>query len=597
MLVVTAIAAALLFFPDEFTNFGNSLFATSFFAANYHFMNDIGYFAAPAESKPLLHMWSLAVEEQFYLIYPIYLWLVWKHIRQKLKILTLGLCVLSFIYSVILFWRSPDQAFYSAPARAWELLAGALVALRLHDVPQRVESCRTASWLAMAGLLMILVSAFAYSEATPFPAMMALPPVFGAALFIHASRVPGTLAARLLSLAPIRYIGLVSFSLYLWHWPIFVFAKIYAVRPLTRAECVLLVVVSMVAALLSWRFVEQPLRVGLVSFPRRAVLGAGLMVMAVGIIVGAVLALGQGVPQRFSPSELRVLKAGEDVPVLANCLPLRPTVNGAATVQVCPIGVDGSKSPEFALWGDSHAEALSPAVAAAAQRFGGQGLAYIRGGCPPLLTVRQAREGFDDCNLDSEAFMADMAAKPNIRQVILVARWALYAMGRRFRSEAGHTVYLRDDDSSERSIAANQAIFTQGLNQTVERLTAMGKQVVLVSQIPEAEFKVPAALARAMHLNRNLEVAPRVEDYSERQAFVSALFLQQLNRPGVMIVHPEQALCAQDRCAVSVAGSPIYRDSNHLTATAARSLESVFEPLFAAIRLPTSEKPLSSALQ
>ncbi len=222
VLLLTLCAAMLILLPKELKYFGKELFAATFFYSNYQYMFSLGYAAPAAETKPLLHLWSLAVEEQFYIIFPVYLYLASRFSRNWLGVVTAALTLLSLAYGVMLVASNPEPAFFSTPARAWELMLGAMLAIfpRKTLAPQGVAELLTA-----AGLGAIVYAIFFYSSVTPFPGAAALAPCVGAALIIYVGESNPSYAGRLLSTGWFRYPGLISYSLYLWHWPMLVFIK------------------------------------------------------------------------------------------------------------------------------------------------------------------------------------------------------------------------------------------------------------------------------------------------------------------------------------------------------------------------------------
>ncbi len=256
VVAAAAVAALFLLFPADLRRFGESVAATALFVSNFDFWQQSGYFDAGAEAKPLLHTWSLAVEEQFYLLFPLLLGLFRSAGRRGLLLLAGGLALASFGFGLWAVRAYPAMAFYLAPARVWELMLGAILALA--EVP------RPPRWIAEAlsllGLALLAVAVFAFSPDTPMPGANALLPCLGAALLIYANGAGDTLAARGLSLRPMVFAGLISYSLYLWHWPVFVFARYLRVAPLGAAETLALIALSVGLAVLSWRFVERPFR-------------------------------------------------------------------------------------------------------------------------------------------------------------------------------------------------------------------------------------------------------------------------------------------------------------------------------------------------
>lgn len=579
VLLASTACAGWLLFPEEFSNFGKSLFATSTFYANYQFMHDTGYFAAPAESKPLLHMWSLAVEEQFYVVFPVYIYLAWRFCRRWLIELTTAICILSLGYSVWLMGHAPDQAFYSTPARAWELLIGSILAIWSQRNARRyVPNARLASIAGFVGIVLIVISVATFSEASPFPGLLALVPVLGAAAVIYSSGAPNNIVSWVLAAGPIRFIGLISFSLYLWHWPVFVFWKTYTIKPISGAETALMIVFSFLLAAVSWHFVEKPFRRGGDPARRKRVVFGGFAAMFTGVCLGAPLALSSGLPGRFSPEVNRILAARNDEPSIPACKDTWVRTN--ASLRLCSIGLSGPGQPRFAVWGDSHAEAIIPAISEAARVHGIGGILLARGGCPSMVGVSQIREGYQDCDITATNFMTYLADNPQIEYIILVSRWAVYAMGVRFQKEPGPTVFITDADTRFPSLATNQQVFERGLERTLTQLAALGRNVALVTQVPEVEFRVPLAMARALHLNHDLELAPRYSEYRRRQDFVEGVFERMRSSHRFLLVRTEPALCGAERCRVIEGRMPLYRDSNHLTASQALSMMPVFEPMF-----------------
>src|SRR5271170_3095038 len=223
MLTAATIAAAFILFPVDLVRYANSLLATAGFAANFEFWREAGYFDVAAAEKPLLHLWSIAVEEQFYLVFPALLLLF----QSRRVAITLAIFVLSFAFAVWGVIHAPSAAFYLLPGRAWELMLGALLAL--HAVPF-IERRWIREALAVTGIALIAIAVFGYSKDTPFPGAAALLPCLGAALVIYSS-VPGiTSASAVLSLPPLVFVGRISYSLYLWHWPLYVFARYFSFR-------------------------------------------------------------------------------------------------------------------------------------------------------------------------------------------------------------------------------------------------------------------------------------------------------------------------------------------------------------------------------
>lgn len=247
--------AYMWMYPAQLENFGKSIIAVIFFVSNILFWREDGYFAATAEEKPLLHTWSLSVEEQYYLIFPLLLFVLWRFGRNRTLWAIYAIAICSFLLAEWGWRNEPTANFYLAPTRAWELLAGSICAFLTADRPESRSDA-----LGFAGLALILFSIFYYTEDTPFPSVYTLAPVLGVSLIILFSRT-GTHVARILSWKPFVAIGLISYSAYLWHQPLFAFARI---RSLTEPSTLLMAVLTVASFLLAWAtwyWVEKPFRV------------------------------------------------------------------------------------------------------------------------------------------------------------------------------------------------------------------------------------------------------------------------------------------------------------------------------------------------
>ncbi|HEY0874693.1 MAG TPA: acyltransferase family protein [Vicinamibacterales bacterium] len=579
-LFVCAGLAQAIMLPEDFEHFGRSMLAVTFFVSNMLFAGQGGYFDRPVDEEPLLHTWSLAVEEQFYILFPICLFILWRltrNVRQRGRV-TLLVLVGSLLFSVWQVDAAPTDAFFLLPSRAWELLLGACLAIGF--VPM-VRSPRVHGILTASGLGLILWSVVAYTSATPFPGASALAPCLGAALIIYSGAGGDSAVRRLLSTGPFVFIGKISYSLYLWHWPLLVLGEYWLIRGLTLTERWIAVLLSVALATISLRYVEAPFRTRTLIATRKPVFAAGAALMAVAAGLGTGVVLGDGFPRRLPSDVERFIAGARDRPSrAAEC-----NHRSAADVQqgnVCRLGAGDAGTPSFAVWGDSHAESYLTVLDEVAGEAGRSGLLLTRAGCPSLLDVSQARRPAyeEPCTDFGRAVVELLAAQPAIETVILSSRWTIYAIGERYGNEKGDPVYIRDSRTNRYSLAENRRVFEDGLQRTIAELRAMNKTVVIVAQVPEVGWFVPTALARVRMHDAPLNIAPTLQQYLDRQAFINAAFERAAREPGVRVLYPHEHLCVRGSCLVTVNGKSLYYDSNHLSVYGTRFLKEMFRGAF-----------------
>jgi peptidoglycan/LPS O-acetylase OafA/YrhL len=306
MMFVTSLLAYKYFLPTELLDYAKSLLAATFSVSNIYFWRQSGYFDAPAAMKPLLHTWSLAVEEQFYIVFPLFLVLIRRLFPNKLRISVVAIALISFAVSAVGAFKSPISTFYLAHTRAWELLLGTILTLKILPA----ISGRIARNIAAAvGVLLILGAGYLFTNATPFPGIAALAPCMGAALIIAGGESGSSLVGRALSLRPLVFIGLISYSLYLWHWPLIVFQGVGTLLVSgvsDRIAKVVILLASFVIATLSWRFVELPFRSGRLKLTGATVFKAGFAGVSVLGAIAAVMLMLHGIPSRFPADAVRV---------------------------------------------------------------------------------------------------------------------------------------------------------------------------------------------------------------------------------------------------------------------------------------------------
>jgi peptidoglycan/LPS O-acetylase OafA/YrhL len=559
MLLFASSAAAILLFPGDLQAYARSLIATAAFAANFEFWREAGYFDQASAQKPLLHLWSIAIEEQFYLLFPALM--LFCRSRRLLKWAVSVLFVFSLGYAIWSVGTTPVAAFYLLPSRAWELLLGAGLALGIVPAIRRQE---VAEIVGVAGVALIGASVGLLQAWRPFPGLAALPPCLGAACIIHAGAMP-TWITRLLSLKPIVFVGLISYSLYLWHWPVMVYARNLLSGDPNPIQTSALIALSLVLAVLSWRYVEKPIRRAASIDWRHLFAGAGSAVtLTAGL--GIAVASANGLPERWRPEIRRILaEETNHEPRMDTCFGL--SADDVRSGRICRFGSAGAMVPTFLLWGDSHADAILPAVQQVAEERGRAGLFAGSGSCAPLLGV--TRSDAVDCKAFNDAVMA-VALKREVKEVILDARWSKNA-DQPAAANASEIV-LSDAVGSSYDRASRDAVFSRGLERLVATLRAAGKQVVIVAPVPESAYSVPRKLARLRLSGDKRVLARPLSSFLQRQGFVLSAIEKMRLRYRVRVIYPHQILCGTGVCRFALNDRPLYRDEHHLSVFGAMQL-------------------------
>jgi peptidoglycan/LPS O-acetylase OafA/YrhL len=572
MVVCTIAAAWCLLSPDALREFGQSVAATTVFASNIFFWLESGYFARASENLPLLHTWSLAVEEQYYVVFPPLLWLLARAGRRAIVVGLSLLTALSFAAAAWVVSRHPEQAFYLPHLRAWELFVGALAAYDLLPA-LRVRAVREV--VAGAGLVAIMVAMCTYSADTPFPGLAAVLPCVGAVAIIHAGGAGPSWVSALLSTRIAVGIGLISYSLYLWHWPVFVLQRHYTILPPTTFEILSAIAAIFFAAWLSWRYVERPFRGHRLLRTRARLFTSAGALLAVLLALGLLAHVEQGFPARFSTE---ILATGavtrEYYPLRDRCFQFEAQDYQAG--KACRIGASDAP-PDFILWGDSHALMLLDSFMRLAAASGHHGLFFGAAGCPPLFDIHASNRNDEwraQCLDTNAAVRAQLQAHPDIKTVIMVARWARYIEATETAPAPTSPPLLVDQQQSEPAAGHNHDVFERALRRSLADMRTAGRRVVLLESVPEVAVSVPDAMTQAAVLGRGTDFAPTATAYLQRQARASAMFKRvRADYPELEIVALADVLCDARQCRVTQDGKSLYYDDNHLSSRGVALIE------------------------
>lgn len=562
MVAVSLCIGWFVMMPDDLKRLGQSSVANAFFASNFFFLKDTGYFGATAAAKPLLHTWSLAVEEQFYLLLPLYLVLLQRWSESAMRWVTLGLAVASLVLAAVATRYEPNASFFMLPTRAWELLAGVMLAQRMLPASRSIRG----EWVrALLGIGLIAFALTSYTEKTPFPGIAAIPPVLGAVLIISAGTRSGVRVNAWLASKPMVFIGQISYPLYLWHFPMLGFASYMSLTGLSMAQMVAVNAAIVLAALVSWRFLEQPIRQRKVLAGQRPIFAFGVACIAVTLLVGLALHVGRGFESRFDGDRLKIVRGMTDR--IANkdaCMNV--AADQIAKGELCILGTKGMASTNVVVWGDSHAEALAPGIDAIAT--GARRSAFFAGqhGCSIGLHLQETGWADRSCAAFSRAMLDYLLTTPAIDKVVLVSRWSS------LRAAEPQT----SAKSDQSSVTAAQA-----LAHVVMQLGAAGKQVWLVGSVPDVKTLVPRALyLKSMGFAQDFEIRQSLAEYLEVQKNTLAVLRNLAEQTGVMLVLPHERLCTSAWCEIAQDGYPLYFDDNHLSTHGAKLVAQVVAPIF-----------------
>ena len=549
------VAGWFIFTPANFVQMGRSLFAQAFLGANFYFWKASGYFEQSAQFKPFLHTWSLAVEEQFYLILPLLILALRRFPRFMLVTAICLLGIASLGLSVYCTYRYPEFSFYLLPTRAWELCLGSLVAVVPAGLPAKQ---RPPESISLVGLAAILIPFFLFDRNTPFPGIAAILPCAGTALVLWANSLHPTRSAKLLSKRPLTFVGKISYSLYLWHWPVLVFSSVWWTLGLTSWTVrALLLIASAGFATLSWKYVEAPFR-------NRSLLPArSSMLLFAGSVTALLLFVANlGIDRRIaslkpSMASVQALRAEADLAYLSK-LGEQVRLKEALAGNFIELGKSETAAPvDFLVWGDSHAAATTRILGPLCNEYGLRGVAAVHNGTPPLTGFYSAN--LDDDSLPFNAAVADFVRKHNVSNVILIAKWSNY---------------VNKDGTAQVHSA---------LVDTIRAIKSPATKIWIVKQVPSPPTDVPQALHSIQARKQDpSELDLPLEEHKKESLRLDPVFkgLEEAF-DNVRILDPTGFLVDQGRqtCRMSIGGRALYCDHSHLSAVGATLLRPLFEPI------------------
>ena len=550
ILLLVMTAGATWLFPSDFIELSRQVLYSQFYIANFYFWQNINYFGLKADNIFLLHTWSLAVEEQFYLFYPLALIIIHRHLKKYFwSILFLGLIV-SFSLNMFFVTIKPEATFYLFPTRAWELLIGGLIPFINSKF---IRSNAIDQLLGIAGLILIFLAVFLFDDEVRFPGYFALLPTVGAACLILAGVNRETAVSKILSLPPIVYIGKISYSLYLVHWPINVFATLQLQGNYSLSWRLAMFTLSIVLSAVIYHLIENPFRHKRVFATGKQLARGYLTVLMATATIFAIIEFTDGIPERFPDDVVRLANFTNDkTPLLDECQFHDRDLSKVN--DYCTVGMPG-KNPQWLIYGDSHAWAAHSAIDKWLKKNDQSGLFVFQHACPPLIGIHLFRDKGNCFNFNTK-IANFVKSQPDIKNVFLISIWR-QALG-------GLSTSFDIKPTSEESIA----LFGKQFSSTVKYFSNIDKNVFVWEPVPGAKGSVPNIMAQDTLTNQHSDIRFSKDEYLSEYGF----FFKALNQNADLIEQsfsPSKALCNTQYCNVVIDGKPAYFDGNHMTRSTA----------------------------
>lgn len=532
-LAIYFVVGWVLFFPDELLELALETAFSLVYTVNIYFWRFLDYFGLRAGSAPLLHNWSLSLEEQYYLLYPAFCLIVFRYFPRRTLLAVAVAMLASFALGVFSTGWKPVAAFYLLPTRAWEFLIGGALALAVHSRTPRGR------WLwacGPVGFALIVIAVIIFNPSIGVPGWYALLPTIGAALMITGGFATNAPITRVLSSAPATWLGRISYPLYLVHWPVLIVAN-SAVFETDLATRYVAVGVSIALSWAIYKFVEMPIRRGEVLEKPRHLVSAALAATLVLIGISASAVATNGWPSRISVQALAVLKSA--TPSLEN----RNCVGDPKGPHSCVLGPEGVE-PSMVIAGDSHAAALSPALDIWLRQAGVAAVFTYQSNCIPLAGLNSLR-----CGNYGEAVEQFALENSNIEVVLLVASWR-QAFGNR-----GIAI-----DGTFREPGEARTLTADRLKQLAESLHAAGKSLMMTDPLFAPPRNLPKTIARNLNFGSDWPIARPESEYRDTFGTLHAM----ADAAGIRRIDLNAPFCGNGLCIPLLGNQPIFHDTDHI---------------------------------
>lgn len=564
MILATIVISYFVLRSYDFFQYAKSLQFSGVYLTNMVFARQQGYFDPSREVKPLLHTWSLSIEEQFYLFFPLLLILLFKLRHYKFRILVF-LLLISFAEKYWSIEHDAINSFFSFPGRIWEFMIGALTALAPGHIKERLKSNAPLSW---AALLLIALSFLLLDEKLPYAGLLVGLPCLGTAILIFSSA--GTPVGALLSSGVLVFLGAMSYSLYLWHWPILVLLRNSDLQLSLWQQLPVLLAATALVSWLTWRYIETPFHLNKNIFRGKQVALVTVTFTVFCGVAGGYIYSNRGFENRF-PEWVSVREnldgynfekaTGVKTNPLVPCL-----LKGTESSHIASCALFGKARGQHGMLilGDSHVSAWYPAFDMVAQQKNIQGIYASLPGCPPLFGVHSDDLGRNMCEKDLELKVVNLLDSYPIQTVYLIANWAMYSEGNYMNGILQRpTHFISNEQAESLDAASSKAVMESALAKTVAFFRQRNIEVVIVLGVP--------ILPRAIQ-DLPVDYTMPLVEYHKQNSFMENMAEKMREIDGVRTIKPSVYLCAGETCLTRKDGNVLYKDNNHISPAGAAFL-------------------------
>lgn len=553
--------AWLWLLPQDMKSFSQSLVAVIAFLSNIFFWQTSGYFDTSTELKPMLHTWSLSVEEQYYVFFPLFLIFAWRFGKKFIGAAIVLIAIVSLLAAEYFSKSNPMVAFYLLPMRAWELMIGALVAFYCTEHNINRHKHIHSQLGGLLGFVLICYSIFVYDKQTPFPSFYTLAPTMGAALII-AFNTKHTVIGRLLGSKLFVGVGLISYSAYLWHQPLFSLFRHATSSKIDNNNAIILIAVVFFVSYISWLLVERPFRRSAL-FSSQKIWSVSLVGLVAFLCLGTFGHFTDGFKNRFPISVYENYEVAKEMSSRSNT-----------------IGYKIAK-PTWVLLGDSHANSLQESFGNLLNDSRQSAVVMTVDGCPPALNLKRHDMQMGTSCEDNYKRAISMIKSEGITSAFVVSRFALYANSVRFDNEEGgveigattEVIYDHVKQAGIRPVNARYNSVIEEMLAYIKILSDSGVKVFVLTSIPEVGWDVPNEyLKRSIRMDNFSEIKTSYEVYVRRNRPLLGFYESLRVMPNVKLIDSAKAMCDDKYCYAVKSGTPYYSDSNHLNRSGAKFL-------------------------